>query len=114
MDMGNRIKRARTARQLSQQTLADNIGVTRSAVSQWEHGNTKNMRPENLIRLAVTLRTSPEFIVFGKSDAETTPCSPVFDGWNELPELVQTNIGDLIKKLVSGERANQPTAKNAR
>ena len=114
MDMGDRIKRARTARQLSQQTLADNIGVTRSAVSQWEHGNTKNMRPENLIRLAVALRTSPEFIVFGEIDVEIAHCSFVFDGWNELPELVQANIGDLIKKLVSGERANQPAAKGVR
>lgn len=112
--MGERIKAARLSLKMSQNDLAQTMNITRATVSLWEHGNTKNMRPENLIRLAVTLRTSPEFIVFGKSDAETTPCSPVFDGWNELPELVQTNIGDLIKKLVSGERANQPTAKNAR
>ena len=39
MDLGNRIQKLRRGRGLSQETLAERLGVTRQAVSKWETGD---------------------------------------------------------------------------
>lgn len=47
--IAKRIKRYRTDRNLTQQQVADSIGVSRVAVSKWESGNTKDMKRANLL-----------------------------------------------------------------
>lgn len=42
---GEAIKSARTARSMSQQALADLLGISKSAVYQWEKGRTKPEKP---------------------------------------------------------------------
>lgn len=46
--IGDRIKYARKLTGLSQQELANKIGVSKSAVSQWENGQTTNLKMHNL------------------------------------------------------------------
>lgn len=67
--LGTRIKEARLALRpkASQQALADYVGVSREAVSQWESGDTKGLRPENLIRAAEFLRVDVRELVLGKT-----------------------------------------------
>ena len=69
MTIGQRISRLRKERLLSQEDMADKIGVSRQAVSKWE---TDACAPDayNLIALAETLNTSVEYIVMGKSSVE--------------------------------------------
>lgn len=52
--LGNRIKKARKQEGLTQEQLAEVIGVSRSAISRWESGD---MEPtiKNLAELARTL-----------------------------------------------------------
>ncbi len=68
MTIGNRITALRKGLQLSQEELADKIGVSRQSVSKWE---TDSSAPDafNLIALAEVLNTSVEYIVTGKSNA---------------------------------------------
>lgn len=40
-DLGTRIKRARERLRLSQQQLADRLGVDRKSVDNWENGRTR-------------------------------------------------------------------------
>lgn len=42
----------REGRKISQQDVADYIGVSRAAVGQWEQGSTKNLRNDNLSGVA--------------------------------------------------------------
>ena len=65
MTMGSRIVALRKELQLSQEEMADKIGVTRQSVSKWE---TDVSAPDgyNLIALAEVLNTSVEYIVTGK------------------------------------------------
>ncbi|WP_414653332.1 helix-turn-helix domain-containing protein [Geminicoccus sp.] len=52
MDVGERIRLARTRQKLSQRDVAKRLGVSPSAVAQWESGNTKPSH-DNLTKMAM-------------------------------------------------------------
>lgn len=51
MNIGEKIKQIRIARNLTQQEIADSMGVKRNTVSQWESG-TRNVSADQLIQYA--------------------------------------------------------------
>ena len=60
MDIGDRIREARTRLGLSQRALAEKIGVAKSAVAQWEGGGGgKGIKIANLIETARILQIKP-------------------------------------------------------
>ena len=65
--MGDRIKRLRVARGLTQPEFAKLVGVTKSAVSQWEDGSSKNLKLETLARVLHVLNTDLPYLVWGES-----------------------------------------------
>ncbi|MGJ7533919.1 MULTISPECIES: helix-turn-helix domain-containing protein [unclassified Variovorax] len=62
--IGSRIKEARGALGWSQVQLADEVGVTQSAIGNIESG--LRQRPRELVSLAKALRVSPEWLETGK------------------------------------------------
>ena len=46
--------------------LAGMVGVTRSAVSQWENGMTKMIQSEHIMKIAKALSVTPEWLLTGK------------------------------------------------
>lgn len=54
---------------MSHEQLADAVGVSRAAIYQWESGEVKNLKTENLFALAHALRVSLEELVFDASPA---------------------------------------------
>lgn len=65
--MGERMKRTRTLKGLSLETVAEAIGISAQALSQWETGLTVNMRPENLLNWCAYFELNPYLVVFGKA-----------------------------------------------
>lgn len=63
--MGDRIRQLRIAQGLTQPELAELVGVTKSAVSQWEGDSTKNIKLDVFLRLCEVLRTDPKYLVWG-------------------------------------------------
>ena len=63
--VGARIREIRAAHGLTQEALAAAIGVTRSAVAQWETDRAGQVR-SNLPRLAAALDVSVEYLLFGE------------------------------------------------
>lgn len=63
--MGDRIRQLREARRLTQEQLAKQVGVTKSAVSQWEGGSTKNIKLATFLLLLDILMTDAEFLIWG-------------------------------------------------
>jgi transcriptional regulator with XRE-family HTH domain len=55
---------ARRERGLTQDDLADQVGVSRSAVAQWETGRTGQITG-NLSRIADVLEVSVEYLMYG-------------------------------------------------
>ncbi|HET6607278.1 MAG TPA: helix-turn-helix transcriptional regulator [Rhodopila sp.] len=64
IDIGIRIKALRREKGLSQDELAHRVGVSRSAVAQWETGRTGQVTG-NLSRIAGALDASVEYLVYG-------------------------------------------------
>ena len=63
-DIGTRIRAARRDRGLTQDELAEQVGVSRSAVAQWETGRTGQVTG-NLSRIAGVLQVNVEYLMYG-------------------------------------------------
>lgn len=63
--MGDRIRRLREARGLSQEALGEILGVTRAAVSQWELGTVPNIKLETFLALCDFFDATPHYMVLG-------------------------------------------------
>lgn len=67
--LGARIRIARRAQGMTQDDLARTVGVTRSAVAQWETGRAGQLGG-NLARVARALATSAEYLLSGEARAD--------------------------------------------
>ena len=63
MTTGDRIKQARMAAGLSQEELADKIGVKFSVISKYETGRVKNLKRETIASLAEALNVKPSWLM---------------------------------------------------
>lgn len=63
--LADRIRQLRVARGLTQREIASYCGVSRPAVTQWENGNTANIKLEAFLRLCEILHTDVNFLVYG-------------------------------------------------
>jgi len=64
--MGERIRFLRRAKGYDQEGLADVCGVTKSAVSQWESGQTVNIKLAVLFKLLRALGTDLPYLLYGE------------------------------------------------
>ena len=71
-NVGQRIKRLRKELGITQQELSIRVSVTSSAVGQWERGDTKGLKPENLLAVANLFKMPVEYIITG-IDSDKTP-----------------------------------------
>jgi transcriptional regulator with XRE-family HTH domain len=78
--IGDRIRRARRAAKLSQTALAERVGVTASAVAQWEHPDGTSPVLSRLQAIATATAVSFEWLATGRGsksqaqhDKEETP-----------------------------------------
>lgn len=62
--IGARIKIARKHRKISQQDLADAVGVTQPSVSEWER-NLTEPTTDNLASIAITLKVNFNWLATG-------------------------------------------------
>jgi transcriptional regulator with XRE-family HTH domain len=63
-DIGTRIRAVRRERRLTQDEFADRVGVSRSAVAQWETGRAGQITG-NLSRIAGVLEVNVEYLMYG-------------------------------------------------
>lgn len=101
MSLGERIKQARLAAELSQSQVADAVEVTVGAVSAWETGVAQGIRADTLFRLADLLRVSARWLATGEQSGVLAK-----DGVNtlaanlaDLPLEKQKVVLDLIRAL---------------
>lgn len=90
MTVGARIKQAREAKGLTQEALADAVGVSRPAVTQWEDG-TSTPRNKKLPSIAAALDVDPLWLSHGEGLGGARPMpvkGEVAAGiWKEAVEL---------------------------
>ena len=89
----NRLVQLRKKRGLTQQQIADEIGVNRGSYSNWEKGK-REPSFENLIKLADILNSTTDFLL-GKSNIDFGNDSKVYE---EYKELLSQNKKEEIKE----------------
>ena len=72
MNFSENLRNIRTTRKLSQEQLAELIGVSRQAVSKWEQGNGYP-ETEKVIQIAQALNVSTDYLLLGKDNEPTVP-----------------------------------------
>lgn len=110
MDVGYLIKKARTERGMTQEELAEKVGVKKSAVAKWENGRVSEIKRTNLKNLADALGLDPNQLL---GDAEFSKKSVNEDGLTEsqrkliafaktVPEDKAEMILKVIQSIVEG------------
>ena len=109
MSLGTNIKRVREERKLTQEQLADKLGVSFQAVSSWERDEYKP-DTDNLIHLAEALDVSVSSLVEEKSCQFKTR-EAIFD-WEHMKTYVKTtaknhNLKDSMKAVDYAVQAHE-------
>lgn len=60
--LGKRMKHARVLKKMTQETLAEKIGVSRTAIARWESGET-NPTVDHLIKICNLLEVNASFLL---------------------------------------------------
>ena len=63
MTMGENIKTQRKRTGLTQQELADKLGLQKSAIAKYENGRVQNIKRSTLEKMADILNCSPAFLM---------------------------------------------------
>lgn len=71
MEIGQKIKKARIERGLTQQELGNLVGVQKSAIAKYENGRVVNIKRSTLQKIASALNMRPSELVFAESPKET-------------------------------------------
>ena len=79
MSIGSKLAQARRAANLTQEQLAERLGVTRQAVSRWE-SDAAYPETDKIVRMARLLNVSCDYLLrddIAAGDAEAPPPDPV-------------------------------------
>ena len=117
--LGDRIREVRTARGVLQADVAKAAGVSASAVSQWERGNSKSLRPEHLLAVARHFDVSMSWLITGKPpqrlvSAETESEALLLQRFRKLTESGQLAALSHVEWMADRERPpgdDQPPAR---
>ena len=98
MEIGQRIKEARTAAGLTQQELGDLIGVQKSAIAKYESGRVVNIKRSTMQRIAHALHLAPSELLFETASKN-----------NATPESNAASSLSLISSPTTTERPSMRT-----
>ncbi len=79
--LGERLRESREKKKLSQQELADKVGVSQQAIGKIESGVTQN--PRNLKAIAAVLDVAEHWLQFGEVDSNGQKTEYVIKEWEE-------------------------------
>ena len=75
MSLGNKLAEARKKQNLTQEQLAERLGVTRQAVSRWE-SDTAYPETDKIVRMAQILEVSCDYLLQDGVDEKGKPVTP--------------------------------------
>ena len=103
---GERLRALREAAGLSQQQVADKLGMTQTAYAWWER-NPVALRPDQLQKLSATLNVSVDELM-GTAQNKRRGTGPVgklrqvFDQANQLPRHQQAKVVEFLENFLRG------------
>nr|DAU17359.1 MAG TPA: Repressor protein CI [Caudoviricetes sp.] len=85
MTVGDRIRQARLEQDVTQQELADYIGVSKQAVYKYENNIVTNIPTDKVDAIARRLKVSPAYLMGWEE--QPTPAAPIPPGFEPLPDM---------------------------
>lgn len=110
-DIGIRVSAIRRERKISTSALARAIGVSSTAISKLESGDTAMPRADHLLRIAAELGTNPVRLVFGDDSEEYRRINDAWPDTNaDRASAMQARYRRLLAKVLAAflEEANEP------
>jgi transcriptional regulator with XRE-family HTH domain len=91
MNMGDRIKEVRKLRGLTQEELAQKLGLKDSAIAKYESGRVENIKRSVISEMARVLECSPVYLLCLDEDNDSLPANKtsVFDVSNVEKEIIK-------------------------
>lgn len=100
---GERVRETRIARGMTQQELADAIGMkSRSTINKIELGS-RNTKLDTATKIARALNADPDYLVFGDEEDRKAEIERLF---NLLPDDQQESVLSFLRSML-GPRAEQ-------
>ena len=101
MNWIDRLKDARDKNDMRAIRLAERLGISSSAMTQWENSKTKVPRADLLLKAARILRVSPYWIMFGE-DEEILPeeIIQIAKAFTKLDASQQALISQMIAQML--------------
>lgn len=108
--LGNRIAHTRNNAGLSQNELADKIGISRSLIAQWERSAIA-LKPEQLLTLSEALHISIDELLGKKptkrGNGPTGRAQKLFEEVSLLPRRKQERILAMVEDMLIAQAAKQ-------
>ena len=94
MTVGDRIRQVRQEQDVTQQELADYIGVSKQAVYKYENNIVTNIPTDKVDAIAKRLKVSPAYLMGWEEQPTPKPTSPapIPPGFMPMPEMVQVPL----------------------
>lgn len=70
MTIGEKIRKARKEKGMTQEELAELLGIQKSAVAKYENGRVQNIKRSTLKRISAILGIPPSELIFEKAKTE--------------------------------------------
>ena len=92
--VGDRIRQVRQEQDVTQQELADYIGVSKQAVYKYENNIVTNIPTDKVDAIAKRLKVSPAYLMGWEEQPTPKPTSPapIPPGFQPMPEMVQVPL----------------------
>lgn len=112
MTMADRIKERRKAMDLTQEELAERLGLQKSAIAKYENGRVHNLKRPIIAEMAKVLNCSPAYLMGWDSPEPTAsasrPHSPdeasLLDDYQKLNELGREKARDYVGDLTEQKK----------
>lgn len=113
--LGERVRRVREQRKLTQQQLGEKVGVSKKAISKIERGETKSPTPHHLRKLASALGVDYNWILDGDDGPGIQEPQPAYGTIDErtakfielLGWLTESQKDELFRDLEKTKRSNE-------
>ena len=95
MEMGEKIKTLRAAKNMTLEELGNAVGVGKSTVRKWENGMIANMHRDKIAKIAAALDVSPAYLMGWE---EIVPSHA--EGGFDINALAEPDLTELERKLI--------------
>lgn len=103
MELGERIRRLRKDKHMTQEELARSLGLQKSAIAKYENGRVSNIKKATLLKMAEIFEISPSYLLgmeeyASGTDPEIAMLTEYFQKLNRRgKDKVLENLSDLVQ-----------------